>query len=423
MAGNSIIEDIRAAQLAKLRTMTGALLGSNRFYQRKLADAGIRDAREIMSPDALGGLPFTTKTELSEAQASEPQFGGLLTYPEEQYILAHQTSGTTGQPLHWLDTRESWDWWARCWEQVYRSAGVTRSDRIFVAFSFGPFIGFWSAYAGAVAYGPLVYAGGGMSTARRLQSIIENRITVLVSTPTYALHMAEVAQEMGIDLAASDVRITLHAGEPGANIPATRARIEAAWGAKCIDHAGATEVGAWGYQCSAADGLHINENEFIYEVIDPAGSSAVEGELVLTNLGRIGMPVLRYRTGDHVRLASSPCSCGSPHAMLEGGVIGRVDDCMIIRGINVFPSAIENIIRAFPDVSEFAVDIHRKGVMDEMDIRFESTSPASADVVPALTERIQSLLSLRARVSQAPDGSLPRPELKARRFTDHRKPT
>lgn len=421
-SGFNSIAEIRAAQLAKLQVMTATLLSSNRFYQAKLAAAGISDARDLTSVDDLRAVPWTTKVELSNAQANDPPFGGLLSYPERDYILLHQTSGTTGKSLQWLDTRESWDWWARCWAEVYGAAGVTQEDRVFVAFSFGPFIGFWSAYAGATAYGALVHPGGGMSTARRLQAIIDNKITVLVSTPTYALHMAEVAAEMGIDIASSDVRLTLHAGEPGANIPATRARIENAWGARCIDHAGATEVGAWGFQCEAGGGLHINENEFIYEVIDPVtGSAASEGELVLTNLGRVAMPVVRYRTGDHVRIASSPCSCGRSFVKLEGGILGRVDDCMIIRGVNVFPSAIENIIRGFPEVSEFAVEVRQRGSMDEMEIRYESTAATASAVIPALGERIQTLLGLRAHIVQAPDGSLPRPELKARRFTDHRK--
>ena len=204
----------------------------------------------------------------------------------------HQTSGTTGEPLRCLDTVESWNWWSRCWSSVYRAAGVTAADRVFFAFSFGPFIGFWSGYEGAQLIGALAIPGGGMSSSQRIRAMMVNDITVLVCTPTYALHLAEVAEEEGFDLAASSVNITIHAGEPGASLPTTKKRIEDAWGARCFDHAGATEVGAWGFECQVQSGVHINEGEFIAEVIDPATlEPAVEGELVLTNLGRPGMPV------------------------------------------------------------------------------------------------------------------------------------
>jgi phenylacetate-CoA ligase len=320
-----------------------------------------------------------------------------------------------------LDTVDSWNWWGRCWAAVYRAAGVTSADRIFFAFSFGPFIGFWSGYEGARTIGALAIPGGGMTSIQRLQAIKANDITVLVCTPTYALHLAEVAEQERVDLGASNVHVTIHAGEPGASLPGTRNRIETAWGARAYDHAGATEVGAWGFECQAQSGVHLNEGEFIFEVIDPKnGEHADEGELVITNLGRIGMPVVRYRTGDRVRLDSEPCECGRTFARLPGGVIGRVDDVLIIRGINVFPSAIENLLRSIPEVGEFAVDVYRDGELDEMEIRVEATG-ADPDAVAIEAEKtVRTALSLRCRVVAVPFGSLPRFDLKARRFTDHR---
>ncbi len=205
-------------------------------------------------------------------------------------------------------------------------------------------------------------------------------------------------------------------------MPATKGRIEAAWGARCYDHAGATEMGAWGFECQAQAGLHVNEGEFICEVIDPqTGAAAAEGELVLTNLGRTGMPLLRYRTGDRVRVAEAPCECGRSFLRFAGGVIGRIDDVMIVRGINVFPSAVENIVRRFAEIGEFAVDVYRRQELDEMEIRIEVRDGDPAALSAALQNQLRNGLGLRAQVCAVPAGTLPRFDLKAKRFTDHRR--
>lgn len=269
--------------------------------------------------------------------------------------------------------------------------------------------------------GAMSISGGSMSSIQRLQAIQDHRITVLICTPTYALHLAEVAEAEGIDIASGSVQTTIHAGEPGAGLPATRRRIEQAWGARCYDHAGATEVGAWGFECAFRDGMHINESEFICEVIDPdTGEQAREGELVLTNLGRAGMPVIRYRTGDRVKLHAGICDCGSSFSRLEGGVIGRIDDALIIRGVNFYPSAIENIVRGFPEVTEFAVDIYRQREMDDMKIRIELNGGEPGTISDAIGREVRHILGIRASVQTVPHNTLPRFELKARRFTDHR---
>jgi phenylacetate-CoA ligase len=412
-------------QIKKLQLMLAEVLESNEFYRHKLKQAGLDSPNDIRTLDDMGifkRLPFTTKQELSADQAANPPYGTNLTYPREKFTRIHQTSGTTGAPLRWLDTPESWDWWGRCWATVYTAAGVASSDRIFFAFSFGPFIGFWSAHQGAQRIGALAIPGGGMSSYQRTKAILDHEVTVLVCTPTYSLHLAEVAEQEGIDIANSAVKTVILAGEPGASLPSTKQRIEAAWGARCFDHAGATEVGAWGYECQVQSGLHVNEGEFIAEIIDPStGEHAEQGELVMTNLGRTGMPLIRYRTGDRVWVNKTPCECGRTFIRLEGGVIGRVDDVLIVRGINVFPSAIENIVRRFPEVGEFAVDVFRKGDLDEMDVRIEVREDDPETVVAAVGKEIRNALGLRVTVSHAPFGTLPRFDLKARRFTDHRK--
>jgi len=421
-------ETLRREALAEIqlkRFQLGVLkpaLESNDFYQRKLASAGINSWWDIQTHDDLRQIPFTYKTELSDDQLSNPRFGTNLTYPVEQYTKLHQTSGTTGEPLLWLDTPESWDWWSRCWATVYKAAGVTSQDRIFFAFSFGPFIGFWSAYEGAQLLGALSIPGGGMSSYQRAKSILANEITVLVCTPTYALHLAEVAEEEGLDIANSNVRISIHAGEPGASLPGTKRRIEDAWGTRCFDHVGATEVGAWGFECQSASGVHVNEGEFICEVIDPETEEpADEGELVITNLGRTGMPLIRYRTSDRVKADSRPCDCGRSFLRFDGGVIGRIDGALNVRGINIFPSAIENVIRRFPEIGEFAVNVRTRQALDEMDIQIEVKSGDPDTLKAAVVKGIRDSIGLRVAVVSVPIGTLPRFDMKARRFTDHRR--
>ena len=260
-----------------------------------------------------------------------------------------------------------------------------------------------------------------MSSFQRLKAILTHEATVLVCTPTYALHLAEAAEDENIDITNSSVRILIHAGEPGASLPSTRDRIQKAWGAAVFDHAGATEVGAWGFESPYHDGLHINEGEFIGEVIDPVTQKpADEGELVITNLGRVGMPVIRYRTGDRVKLSNEPSKSGRTFRLFDGGVIGRVDDVLIIRGVNVFPSALENIIRQSPEIGEFAVDVYRKSELDDMDIRIEVSHANPEEAAVDLFKRIRSSIGIRANIKVVPHGSLPRFDLKARRFSDHR---
>jgi phenylacetate-CoA ligase len=400
-------------QLARLNRLLREILPANRFYSAKLGSL----------PPALGWedfrrLPFTHKAELVEDQERSPPLGTLATYPAEEYVAWHQTSGTTGRPLAVCDTRESWDWWSDCWQSVYAAAGVTRADRVFFAFSFGPFIGFWSAYDAARRLGALCIPGGALDSRGRLQLLRQSRASVLLCTVTYALRLAEVARAEGIDTRELGVRTAIHAGEPGASIPAVRARVEEAWGARCFDHAGATEVGAYAFSCEARDGLHVNEEEFIVEILDEEGrpvSEGERGELVLTNLGRAGWPVIRYRTGDLAVAGPRGCGCGRTLLKLPGGLVGRADDLMIVRGVNVYPSAIEAIVHEF-EVAEFRMVRSCRDSMEELLVEVEG----SAEVARALRARLNERLGLRLQTRAVAAGSLPRFELKARRVVDER---
>ena len=409
-------------QLHRFREMLAPVLETNAFYRQKLTEAGITHPNDVQTLTDYQQLPFTTKEELSADQVSHPPYGTNLTFPLEQYTCLHRTSGTTGAPLRWLDTAESWDWWGKCWGEVYRGAGVTSADRLMIAFSFGPFIGFWSAYHGAQQLGALIIPNGGMTSEQRIRTILSNDITVLIATPTYALRLVEVAEQDGINLSEeSSVRVTIHAGEPGASLPATKQRIETGWGARAYDHTGATEVGAWGFMCEQQAGIHLNEDEFICEVLDPeTGTPADEGELVITNLGRVGMPVIRYRTGDYVKLKSGRYEGGRGSRVLDGGVIGRLDDALIVRGLNVYPATLENIILKFPEVQEFAGRAYSTETLDELEIQIESTNPNPDATATAVAAAIRDDLGLRVVVKTVPLGTLPRYELKSRRFTDER---
>jgi phenylacetate-CoA ligase len=391
----------------RFEEMRTILAERNRFYAARLKQKRFQE------------IPFTTKQELVEDQANNPPFGTNLTFPIEHYTRIHQTSGTAGKPILWLDTLDSWDWWLRCWAEVFKGAGVRSGDRVYVAFSFGPFIGFWAAFEAAQCMGLMAISGGGQSTEQRLQSIVQREATVLVCTPTYALRLADAAKELGMDMSRSSIRVTVHAGEPGASIPETRNRIEQSFGAKTFDHVGMTEIGAYGFECEKQSGLHINEDEFIAEMIDPATSAYVEegrkGELVLTNLGRVGMPLIRYRTGDLCVISREPCECGRSGARLIGGVLGRADDMITIRGINVFPSAVESIVRRYPEIVEFAIEVHRHREMHELCLKVEIAGTPNG-VLERLAQEFSNDLRIRASIEPVAEGTLPRFELKSRRL-------
>jgi phenylacetate-CoA ligase len=418
---NAPRETLRDVQWQKLQELLRLVSVRNRFYTKKWREAGIAPD-ELKSLADLRKLPFTHKSELARAQDQAPPFGTNATFPAEAYSRVHQTSGTTGIPLRVVDTPESWEWWGQCWKLVLRGAGVTRSDRVFLPFSFGPFIGFWAAVEGVRQLGAMMIPGGGWDSLERLHMMRDLGATVICCTPTYALRLVEVARERKFDLRSIPVRALIHAGEPGANVPQTKARIEAAWDAKCFDHAGASEVGAHSFECEVQpNGIHIIESEFIVEVIDRQTENEVPpgetGELVITNLGRPGFPVFRYRTGDLVRLNLSPCACGRTLARFDGGLLGRTDDMFTIRGVNVYPTAIENVIRQFSAVDEFQVTVKTRQEMRHLEVQIEVHSGNDAEDVRARVEQaIYSALSLRPTVTVAPPGALARFEMKARRF-------
>lgn len=416
--------ELARRQLARLRELVAALLESNAFYQPRLQRGGL-DAPPSSVEEFIAKCPFTEKPECVADQQAHPPYGTNLTFPLERYTRFHQTSGSTGKPMRWLDTNESWAWMLDNWAEVYRAAGVTARDRVYFAFSFGPFLGFWTAFESALRIGCLCLPGGGLSSAARLGQLIDQQATVLCCTPTYALHLAEVARREGVDLTRAAIRTLIVAGEPGGSLPAVRRRMSEAWnGARVFDHHGMTEVGPVTYECPAQPGvLHVVESSYLAEIVDPETGRPVPrgetGELILTTLGRTGSPLLRYRTGDLVKAAiDEPCKCGRSDLALDGGILGRADDMVVVRGVNIYPAAVEQIIREHGGVAEYRVAVSEDRTMTELEVTVEpdANQKDPAAFAQSLSRAFENSLALRVPVKLAAPNSLPRFELKAKRW-------
>lgn len=417
--------DLRRRQLVRLRALLTEILPSNTFWKNRFTAAGLSLA-DIQTLDDLQLIPLITKQEIAADQAAHPPYGTNLTYPVSAYSRMHQTSGTTGRPLRWLDVPRSWGGLLDNWAQIFRMIGLTPEDRLCFPFSFGPFLGFWAAFDGAAKLGNLCLSAGGLSSPARLQMIFDHQATLVCCTPTYAMRLAVVAEELGLDLAASSVRGLIVAGEPGGCLPTLRQQLETAWGARVFDHWGMTELGplateSVGYR----GGLYVLESECIAEIIDPQTAGPVAagepGELVITNLGRWGSPVLRYRTGDIVRADTNPSPDGYDLLRLAGGILGRSDDMLTIRGNNFYPSTLEEWLRQIPQIAEYRLTLRDQQAMQHLEVEIEpaaaSQSPAAqAELIDQVRQVFKSRLNFQVQVTAVPPGTLPRFEMKGQRF-------
>ncbi|MBI1387817.1 MAG: AMP-binding protein [bacterium] len=416
--------EIETLQLRRVNELFAAILPANPFYDRKYRDPASRGPFASLD-EFRARVPFTVKSDLIEDQLAAPPYGTNLTEPIERFTRYCQTSGTTGEPLRWPDTPESWSWMVDNWVQIYREMGVTANDRVFFAFSFGPFLGFWTAFDAAERLGCLCISGGGMSSMGRLQTMIANQTTVLCCTPTYALRLAEAALEEGIDPASAGVHKIVVAGEPGASVEGVRARIGSLWnGARLFDHHGMTEIGPVTFESAHHPGvLHPLEQSYIIEVIDPETTRPVDsgetGELILTNLGRAARPLIRYRTGDAVRVSwEGAARYGRNEAAFIGGIVGRYDDMVIVRGVNLIPSAVDDVIRRCGGVAEYRVLIAETSALAEVEVVIETAPDCrdSGSLPERLSGELYKAFNLRIPVRRAPEGALPRFEMKAKRW-------
>ena len=420
--------DMTRRQLRCLREQVAHAARHSPFYRRKLR--GLRpDPAKLRTLDDLRRLPVTTKDELKDNQAAHPPWGDVLAVPFAEVLRVHLTSATTGRPLAFLDTAADWYGFYHSYARSLHAFGVRKADMVMAAFSYGPWIGYWSGFHAAQDLGCLVYPVGGLSTEQRLDALLTYPITVLGCTPSYALFLAEAAARKGVDLAKdTKLRITWHTGEPGASIPATKTKIETAFGARAYDLPGLTEIAAWGFECDARAGLtHVHEDYVYPEVLDEQDrpvKPGERGELVFTSLYRKAMPLLRYRTRDVVQLADRRCPCGRTLVAFEGGVLARLDDMKKVRGIIVYPRRIEELVRPHRDVDEFQIVFRRRDGLDDILVRLDPSPALALDerarLGEALAKDLQLGLGIRVSVEVGDPGSLPRWDHKARRVTDER---
>ena len=322
-------------------------------------------------------------------QRKEPfPYGDALCVPLDEVTEFRQTSGTTGQPVYQPDTWQDWEWWAECWATLLWAQGYRPHDRVFIPFGYNVFVAFWAGHYACEKIGCEVVPGGVLDTQSRILKMQELRATALMATPTYVLGMADTAiKKLGIDPAKDlDIARITCAGEPGALVSATKSRMEKAWGAKVFDHAGATEIGAWAFECSEQTGaVHVNEAMFLAEVEDPdTGKPLTEpgqiGKLVITALDRIAQPCIRFDSKDMVEISDSRCTCGRTYRLFPGGVIGRADDITKVKGVLLAPSAIEDVVRSVPELSdEYEVVVDKRGDVDTILLKVELAEGSAAD--------------------------------------------
>src|SRR3984885_1498296 len=423
---------IEALQLVKLRRQCEWAAARSPWYRRRFADEGF-DPAQLRTLEDLRRVPVLTRDEWMASQDAAPPYGEIPVIGGDGAIRVHTTSGTTGRgPLRALDSRKDWAWIAEMWCYGIWGCGVRSNDTAYIAFGYGSFIGFWGLHYAMEKIGVLNVPGGAQSTEARGLQLVDFGATGVAAPPTYALRLAQEVSRLGVDLPGSKVSRLILSGEPAGSIPQTKALIEEQWGAKAFDTAGMTEIGTiMVFECAEQPGgTHIIEDHVIEEVIDPVSLEPVSygerGGRVVTSFGRGGTPLLRYRTGDLVsRVPASTCSCGRGFDIYEGGILGRVDDMKVIRGTNVYPRAIEGIVREYPEVHEFQTVISHEGIRDEITLRVELKPDWPVEGGESLRESLGRQLGhahegLNFRIERAGEGELPRFELKAKRVVDLR---
>lgn len=409
---------LRSNQWRKLRSIVLNLSTTDSFYGKKFRELGVRISGMNRVEDFITQVPFTSKADIQTDRAANPPFGTNLTRAIGQYTRFCQTSGTSsGEPMAWVDTPESWEAMLACWRRVFEGAGLVKGrDRIFFAFSFGPFLGFWTAFE-AAAKDYLIIPAGGLSSQARLEMMARYGATVLCCTPTYALRLGElIGETSGVERMGLRINKIIVAGETGGSVPEVRQRLEKIWDARVFDHHGMTEVGPVSYETvDLPRNLIVIEEAYLAEVIDPATGKEVAdgecGELVLSTLDRTACPLLRYRTGDWVKK-----KLHRGRLLLEGGILSRVDDMVVVRGVNLYPSAVEAVVRQFPEVVEFMVEQRKVNAMDEIELLVEVEGNVANRLIKRIETKLRDTFSLRIPVKLAESNSLPRHEFKAKRW-------
>jgi phenylacetate-CoA ligase len=425
-------EKLERLQLKKFQEILTWAYDHSRFYHKLYADAGIEPG-DIRTFDDIRKVPKIEKSMMRDVQGEGKDpfpYGDILCVPIEQVTDYRQTSGTTGQPVYQADTWQDWEYSTEAYCYALWAQGYRNTDRIFLPFGYNIFIAFWAYHYAGEKIGCEVIPGGVLNTEARILKMKELKATAMGATPTYVLGMAETARKMGIN-PPNDLyirKITV-AGEPGGSIPATRKRMEEAWGAKVYDQVGSTEIGHWGWECRQQAGLHVNEALYLVEVEDVDTGEAItgpgrRGKMVVTAFNRLAQPCIRFDVKDLIQWNAEKCDCGRSFRLLKGGITGRADDITKVKGVLLSPTAIEEVVRSIPELGdEYYVTVTKKGDIDDIAIKVEIRPDCGKDeaaIRAILTDQLRVKTNLGYNIECCAFGSLPRSQAKTRRFQDQR---
>jgi phenylacetate-CoA ligase len=424
-------ERLRDLQFKKFKKIFRWTYDHSKFH-RSLYDKGGIKPEDIRSFEDIKRVPKVEKAMMRDIQRKAPfPYGEALCVPLDEVTAFHQTSGTTGQPIYQPDTWQDWEWFTESWCFILWAQGYRPRDRVFIPFGYNVFVAFWSGHHAAEKIGCEVVPGGVLDTKARVLKVQELQATAMMGTPTYMLGMAATARDkLGIDPSRLSIDKITCAGEPGASIPSTKKRIEEAWGAKVYDHAGATEIGAWCYECTEQPGaLHVNDALFLVEIEDMKTGEIIEdpgrrGKMVITALDREAQPCIRFDSKDIIEWDEEPCPCGRTFRLIRGGVVGRADDITKVKGVLLAPSAIEEVVRAADGLGdEYEVVVDKKGDVDRITLKVELLPERKAQremIQEHLVDQLRLKTNLRYDLQFHEYGTLPRYEVKAKRFKDLR---
>lgn len=423
-------EKLKALQLQKFKRIVNWGYHHSPLY-RHLYDAAGLVPEDIQTWQDVAKVPMLEKEHYRTAQAKEPwPYGDALCVPLEQVTECHLTSGTTGQPVYQADTWQDWEWWSECWSYIMWSMGFRNTDRVFLPFGYNIFIAYWAGHYAAEKIGCEIIPGGVLNTEGRILKMQELKANAFMATPTYVLGMAETCRtKLDIDPKSLGIKRILCAGEPGASILPTKRRMEEAWGADVFDHVGATEIGGWAYECrEKPGGPHVNEAMFLLELLDVETGAPVEekgrlGRIVITAFDRLAQPCIRFDSKD-IAMWGDECSCGRTFRVLKGGIHGRSDHITKIKGVLFSPTSVEEVVRDLPELGDdYEIVVRKRNDVDEIILKVV-LQPACAHLEKEVRERLTRQLRLKTNLNYIlefhPFGSLPKYEVKAKRFKDQR---
>jgi phenylacetate-CoA ligase len=422
---------LRDLQFRKFKKIFEWGYGKSKFHRSLYDKAGI-GPEDVRSFEDIRRIPTVEKSLMRDIQRKDPfPYGDALCVPLDEVVEFRQTSGTTGQPVYQADTWQDWEWWSECWSYILWAQGYRPSDRVFLPFGYNVFVAFWAGHYAVERIGAEIVPGGVLDTQARILKIQELNCTAMMATPTYVLGMADTARKMGIDPTSLGIRKITCAGEPGASIPTTKKRMEDAWGARVYDHAGATEIGAWCFECSAqSGGLHVNEAFFLVEIQDVETGEYIEepgrrGKMIITALDRQAQPCIRFDSKDIIEWSAEPCPCGRTFRSVKGGVVGRADDITKVKGVLLSPSAIEEVVRGMDGLgNEFEVIVDKDGDIDRIALKVEIVKGREGErkqIEAKLKDQLRLKTNLGYLLEFHEYGTLPRYDVKAKRFKDLRR--